>query len=158
MFTSECSILSLILSPSSSTLLGVQWLSGRVLDSRLKGRGFEPHRRHCVVSLSKNIIPSLVLVQPRKTHPYITKILLMGCKESNQIIHIGHLVFILSISSLLKMLSAYHACCIFSNALQTLSYKLEFSLKLKIKLNDWLLADMCLFDLILYVPSTIFQL
>ena len=28
-------------------------LSGRVLDSRPKGRGFEPHRRHCVVSLSK---------------------------------------------------------------------------------------------------------
>ena len=34
-------------------LEGAQWLSGRVLDSRPKGRGFEPHRRHCVVSLSK---------------------------------------------------------------------------------------------------------
>ena len=33
--------------------LGAQWLSGRVLDSRPKGRGFVPHRRHCVVSLSK---------------------------------------------------------------------------------------------------------
>ena len=32
---------------------GAQWLSGRVLDSRQKGRRFEPHRRHCVVSLSK---------------------------------------------------------------------------------------------------------
>ena len=32
--------------------MGAQWLSGRVLDSRPKGRGFEPHRRHCVVSLS----------------------------------------------------------------------------------------------------------
>ena len=31
--------------------LGAQWLSGRVLDSRPKGRGFEPHRRHCVVVL-----------------------------------------------------------------------------------------------------------
>ena len=61
-----------------------QWLSGRVLDSRPKGRGFEPHRRHCVVSLSKNINPSLVLVQPRKTRPFITERLLMGCKESNQ--------------------------------------------------------------------------
>ena len=50
-----------------------QWLSGRVLDSRPRGRGFEPHQRHCVVSLSKNIIPSLVLVQPRKTHPFITE-------------------------------------------------------------------------------------
>ena len=59
-------------------------LSGRMLDSRLKGHGFEPHRRnwrHCVVFLSKNINPSLVLVQPRKTHPYITERLLMGRKE-----------------------------------------------------------------------------
>ena len=32
---------------------GVQWLSGRVLDSRPKGCGFEPHQHHCVVSLSK---------------------------------------------------------------------------------------------------------
>ena len=64
--------------------VGAQWLSGRVLDSRPKGRGFEPHRRHCVVSLNKNINPSLVLFQPRKTHPYITERLLMGRKESNQ--------------------------------------------------------------------------
>ena len=63
---------------------GAQWLSGRVLDSRPKGRGFEPHRRHCVVSLGKNINPSLVLVQPRKTRPFITERLLMGRKESNQ--------------------------------------------------------------------------
>ena len=63
---------------------GAQLLSGRVLDSRPKGRGFEPHRRHCVVSLSKNINPSLVLVQPRKTRPFITERLLMGRKESNQ--------------------------------------------------------------------------
>ena len=33
--------------------MGEQWLSGRVLDSRPRGPGFEPHRRHCVVSLSK---------------------------------------------------------------------------------------------------------
>ena len=65
-------------------LLGVQWLSGRVLDSRPKGRRFEPHRRLCVVSLNKNINPSLVLVQPRKTRPVITERLLMGRKESNQ--------------------------------------------------------------------------
>ena len=58
--------------------------SGRVLDSRPKGHGFEPHWRHCVVSLSKNIYPSLVLVQPRKTRPFITERLLMGRKESNQ--------------------------------------------------------------------------
>ena len=63
---------------------GAQWLSSRVLDSRPGDSRFEPHRRHCVVSLSKNIYPSLVLVQPRKTRPYITERLLMGCKESNQ--------------------------------------------------------------------------
>ena len=33
--------------------LEAQWLSGRVLDSRPRGQGFKPHRRHCVVSLSK---------------------------------------------------------------------------------------------------------
>ena len=55
-----------------------------MLDSRPKGRGFEPHRRHCVVFLSKNINPSFVLVQPRKTRPFITERLLMGRKETNQ--------------------------------------------------------------------------
>ena len=39
--------------------MGAQWLGGRVLDLSPRGCGFEPHRRHCVVSL-------------------------MGCKESNQ--------------------------------------------------------------------------
>ena len=71
----------------ANQILGAQWLSGRALDSRPKGRGFEPHRRHCVVSLSKNINPSLVLVQPRKTRPFITERLLMGRKESNQSIN-----------------------------------------------------------------------
>ena len=36
------------------------------------GHGFEPHRCHCVVSLSTNIYPSLVLVQHRKIRPFIT--------------------------------------------------------------------------------------
>ena len=57
-------------------MTGVQWLSGRVLDSRTRGHGFEPHLCHCVVSLHK--------IQPRKTHPSITERLLMGRKESNQ--------------------------------------------------------------------------
>ena len=57
-----------------------------MLDLRSRGCGFEPHGRHCVVSLSKNINPSLVLVQPRKTCPFISERLLMGCKESNQTI------------------------------------------------------------------------
>ena len=33
---------------------GAQWLSGRVLDSRPKGRGFEPHQRNCVVVLEQD--------------------------------------------------------------------------------------------------------
>ena len=32
---------------------------------------------------ARHINPSLVLVQPRKTRPFITEILLMGPKESN---------------------------------------------------------------------------
>ena len=55
-----------------------------VLDSRRRGCGFEPQRCHCVVSLSKNINPSLVLAQPRKTRPFLPERLLMGCKASNQ--------------------------------------------------------------------------
>ena len=34
---------------------GMQWLSGRVLDSRPRGREFEPHRRHCVVFLEQDL-------------------------------------------------------------------------------------------------------
>ena len=68
----------------TQVIQGAQWLSGRVLDSRQRGCVFEPHQHHCVVSLSNNINPSLVLVQPRKTHPFKTERLLMGRKESNQ--------------------------------------------------------------------------
>ena len=38
----------------SMKIKGAQWLIGRVLDSRPKGRGFEPHRRHCVVVLEQD--------------------------------------------------------------------------------------------------------
>ena len=65
-------------------MVGWQWLSGREFDSRQRDREPEPHQHHCVVSLSKNINPSLVLVQSRKTHPFITERFLMGRKESNQ--------------------------------------------------------------------------
>ena len=34
--------------------MGAQWLSGRVLDLRSRGRGFEPHQRHCVVVLEQD--------------------------------------------------------------------------------------------------------
>ena len=33
---------------------GVQWLGGRVLDSKLRGRGFKPHQRRCVVVLEQD--------------------------------------------------------------------------------------------------------
>ena len=56
----------------------------RVLASRQRGRGFKPHQYQCIVSLSKNINPSLLLFQPMKTCPLVTERLLMGCKESNQ--------------------------------------------------------------------------
>ena len=57
-YTDCCSTLCEVILPCGDikqgvdTLLyvsGAQWLSGRVLDSRPKSRGFEPH---CVVSLS----------------------------------------------------------------------------------------------------------
>ena len=35
-------------------LMGAQWLSGGVLDSKPRGRGFEPHRRLCVVVLEQD--------------------------------------------------------------------------------------------------------
>ena len=62
--------------------LGAQWLSGRLLYSRPRGRGFEPHWFHCVVA--RHIYPSLVPVQPMKTRPCLTERLLMVRKESNQ--------------------------------------------------------------------------
>ena len=34
--------------------MGAQWLRGRVLDSRPRGSGIEPHRRHCVVILEQD--------------------------------------------------------------------------------------------------------
>ena len=37
-----------------SIVEGAQWLSGRVLDSRPRGRGFEPHRRHSVVVIEQD--------------------------------------------------------------------------------------------------------
>ena len=61
------------ISKSTSQYQGAQWLSGRVLYSRPRGRGFEPHWRHCVMSLSKSINPSLVLVQPRKIRSFMTE-------------------------------------------------------------------------------------
>ena len=47
-----------------------------------RGRGFEPHRRHCVVFLRKNINPSTGSTQ--EDHPFITERVLMRRTESNQ--------------------------------------------------------------------------
>ena len=38
----------------SKKIIGTQWLSGRVLDSRPRGRGLKPHRCHCVVVLEQD--------------------------------------------------------------------------------------------------------
>ena len=61
--------------------------SGSVVDCLTRNRGAAGSSLTGVTalwSLSKNINPSLVLVQPRKTRPFITERLLMGRKESNQ--------------------------------------------------------------------------
>ena len=56
-----------------------------MFDSRPRGRGIEPHLRHCVVVLEQDTFyPSLVLVQPRKTRPCLTERLLMERKDSNK--------------------------------------------------------------------------
>ena len=62
-------------------------MGGSVVECLTRDRrapGSSLHRRNCVVALKKDIYVSLVLVQPRKTRPYITERLLMGHKESNQ--------------------------------------------------------------------------
>ena len=51
LYSAACGNSSLI---SVETEMGAQWLSGRVLGSRQKGRGFEPHRRHFVVVLEQD--------------------------------------------------------------------------------------------------------
>ena len=62
---------------------GVQWLSGRVLETEGPRVRASPASLRCVLE-QDTLILALVLVQPKKTHPYITESLLMGCNESNQ--------------------------------------------------------------------------
>ena len=60
--------------------------SGSVVECLTRDRGAVGSNLTGVTALwdlSKNINPSLVLVQPRKTRPFITERLLMGRKESN---------------------------------------------------------------------------
>ena len=49
-----------------------------------KANGFEPHWRHCIVSLSKTLYPLLLLVYLRKPHLNLTEKCLLGRKESKQ--------------------------------------------------------------------------
>ena len=58
-------IRSIKLSWIVSSVCLILWLSGRVLHFNSRRCGFEPHRRHCVVSLS--FILFFVLVLPRNT-------------------------------------------------------------------------------------------
>ena len=46
--------------------------------------GIEPHGVTALCPLVRTLILSLVLVQPRKTSPFLTERLLMERKESNQ--------------------------------------------------------------------------
>ena len=51
--------------------------SDSVLDLRLRGRWFQPHGRHCVVSLSKILYPLLSTGSTQEAFP-MTKKLLIG--------------------------------------------------------------------------------
>ena len=51
-------------------------LSGRVLDLRSRGCRFEPHRRHCVVSLSKTVYPLLSTGLTQEDRPNMAEKLL----------------------------------------------------------------------------------
>ena len=61
--------------------------SGSVLECLTRDRGAAGSSLTGVTVLcpcARHINPSLVLIQPRKTRPYITERLLMGRKASNQ--------------------------------------------------------------------------
>ena len=55
-FVIKIFVLSIFEWPFYIGFTGEQWLSGRVLDPRPKGRGLEPHRRHCIVVLEQDTI------------------------------------------------------------------------------------------------------
>ena len=46
--------------------IGDMELSGSVINLRLRGCWFEPHRMHCVVSISKTLYPLLSTVRTKK--------------------------------------------------------------------------------------------
>ena len=51
----HCSCIYSVLTSVFTDAGGAQWLSGRVLDLRPRGRRFKPHRRHCVVVLEAHL-------------------------------------------------------------------------------------------------------
>ena len=60
------------------THFGAQWLRGRVLNSRPRGGGFEPHQRHFVVSLCKTHLSLLSTGSTQEDLSNITEKLLTG--------------------------------------------------------------------------------
>ena len=65
-------------------VMGAQWLSGRVLDTRLRGCSFEPHRCHCVMSLSKTHESLLSTGSTQGDLPNITEKLSTGTEKIKQ--------------------------------------------------------------------------
>ena len=54
---SKCALLIshiIIIKYRDNIIEGAQSLSDGALDSRSRGRGFEPHRRHCIVVLEQD--------------------------------------------------------------------------------------------------------
>ena len=74
----------------TNTLISHFWRrerSGSVIECLTRDRGAAGSSLTGITVLcpwARHINPSLVLVQPRKTRPFITEILLMGRKESNK--------------------------------------------------------------------------
>ena len=69
--------------------MGAQWLDGIVFDSRPKGRRFEPHRCHCVVSLSKTHL-SLLSTGSTQEDPSQYNWKIVDWDVKNQITYSGH--------------------------------------------------------------------
>ena len=73
--------------PKGILLISSQECSSSVVECLTQERGDVGSSLTGVNSLcpwARHINPSLILIQPRKTRPFITEGLLMGCKESNK--------------------------------------------------------------------------
>ena len=64
--------------------MGAQWLSGRVLEMRTRDRGFQPHKHHRAVFLSKTDLALFSSGSTQEECHDITKNCRMEGKESNQ--------------------------------------------------------------------------